>query len=184
MKKVLAFTGSNHSLSINRQVLQFAISLINPSKFEVTEIDLRDFEPIMLSLDVEREQGIPQQTTDLLELMSQFDGFIVACPEHNGSVPAFLKNIIDWMSRKERKFFNDKPLLLLSTSNGPNGAKTNLAALADSYPRFGAKVTGIYSLPSFSENFKDNQICNDSELNLLKAQIDVFQEMMVNSTSK
>lgn len=175
MKKILAFTGSNHSQSINRQVLQFALSLIDANRFDVTEINLTDFEPVMFSLDIERKHGIPKQTTNLLELMKQFDGYIIASPEHNGSVPAFLKNIIDWLSREDRKFFNDKPLLLLSTSDGANAAKTNLNLLAESYPRFGAKVTGTYSLPNFSENFKDKEIINSTELDLLKTQISIFE---------
>lgn len=175
MKKILAFTGSNHSKSINRQVLKFALSLMDKSKFEIQEIDLIDYEPIMLSLDYEREKGVPHETIELLELMSQFDGFVIASPEHNGSVPAFLKNITDWLSRKDRKFFGNKPLLLLSTSDGANGAKTNLNALAASYPRFGALLTGTYSLPKFSENFQEGKFVNSEELESLKEEIKTFE---------
>lgn len=75
MKKILAFTGSNHSKSINRQVLKFALEQIDRMSFEVKEIDLRDYEPVMLSLDEQRENGIPAETIELYELMQGFDGF-------------------------------------------------------------------------------------------------------------
>ncbi len=175
MIKILAFTGSNHSKSINRQLLRFTLELMDKRSFEITEIDLRDFEPVMLSLDEERENGIPLEMRKLYELMQGFDGYIIASPEHNGSVPAFLKNITDWLSRKEVKFFKDKPVLLLSTSNGQRGGKTNLGVLESGYPRLGAKVTGAYSLPSFSENFKDGKIVNQDELTRLETALSDFK---------
>ncbi len=175
MKKILAFTGSNHSKSINRQVLKFALELLDKRSFEVTEIDLRDHEPVMLSLDYQKEKGLPKETMELYDLMQDFDGFIIASPEHNSSVPAFLKNITDWLSRKELKFFKEKPVLLLSTSQGKRGGKTNLEVLESVYSRmFAAKITGTFSLPSFSENFQDGKIINEEQLELLKKNIQTF----------
>ena len=178
MKKILAFTGSNHSRSINRQLLKFTLDLIDKRSFEIKEIDLRDYEPVMLSLDEERENGIPKETLKLCELMQEFDGYIIASPEHNGSVPAFLKNIMDWLSRKERKFFQGKPLLLLSTSNSRNGGKTNLSFLAESYKRFDAEVTGTYSLAFFSEKFRDGKIIDEEEQIRLKESIKGFTQKL------
>lgn len=176
MKKILAFTGSNHSKSINRQLLKFALELMDKRSFEITEIDLRDYSPVMLSLDEEKQNGLPEETQKLHALMQDFDGYMIASPEHNCSVPAFLKNITDWLSRKELKFFKEKPVLLLSTSQGARGGKSNLGALEEGYPRFAAKVTGAYSLPSFSGNFRDGKIINEEELKLLKKHISKFSE--------
>jgi chromate reductase len=174
MKKILAFTGSNHSKSINRQVLKYALTLLDSTQFEIKEIDLREYEPVMLSLDYQKEHGIPKETIELNALIQAHDGFIIASPEHNGSVPAFLKNTTDWLSRHERKFFQDKPILLLSTSDGANGGKTNLEALAASYPRFGAKLTGRFSLPKFSENFQNGEIVSEEEKHGLLNEIEKF----------
>lgn len=175
MKKILAFTGSNHSNSINRQVLKFALDLLDKRSFEVTEIDLRDYEPVMLSLDYEKEKGLPEETLELYDLMQDFDGFIIASPEHNSSVPSFLKNITDWLSRKELKFFKEKSVFLLSTSKGKRGGSTNLTVLESVYSRmFAAKITGTFSLPSFSENFQDGKLTNEEELERLKQEISNF----------
>ena len=176
MKKILAFTGSNHSTSINRQVLKYSLTLLDSNRFEITEIDLRDFEPVMLSIDYQNEHGIPTQTIELYNLMQEFDGFMIACPEHNGSVPAFFKNIMDWLSRHDRKFFQDKPVMLLSTSDGANGGKTNLSALAASYPRFSAVISCTFSLPVFKDNFKEGRIINEEENLKLKEALELFSE--------
>ena len=177
MKKILAFTGSNHSKSINRQLMRFALELVDKNRFEIEEIDLQDFEPIMLSIDEQRENGIPKETNALYERMQEYDGFIIASPEHNGSTPAFLKNITDWLSRKDLKFFDGKPLLLLSTSNGKNGGKTNIRFLEDSYKRFSANVSGTYSLPEFKINFQDGKISDGQETEKLKESIAAFEEL-------
>lgn len=175
MKKILAFTGSNHSESINRQLLKFALKLLDENEFEITEIDLREYSPVILSLDEQKLNGIPEETEKLYELMQDFDGYFIASPEHNSSVPAFLKNITDWLSRKELKFFHEKPVLLLSTSQGKRGGKTNLETLESIYGRmFSAKIIGAYSLPSFSENFKDEKIINEEELKSLNEHISNF----------
>lgn len=175
MKKILAFTGSNHSKSINRQLLKFAIELMDKNEFEITGIDLKNYSPIMLSIDEQKQKGIPIETEKLYQLMQDFDGYIIASPEHNSSVPAFLKNITDWLSRKELKFFHEKPVLLLSTSQGKRGGKTNLEVLESVYGRmFAAKITGAYSLPSFSENFNGGEIVNEEELESLQNHISNF----------
>lgn len=177
MKKILAFTGSNHSKSINRELLKFTIELLDKNEFELTEIDLRDYSPVMLSIDEQKENGIPKETEKLYDLMQNFDGYIIASPEHNSSVPAFLKNITDWLSRKELKFFHEKSVLLISTSHGKRGGKTNLETLESIYGRiFAAKVTGTFSLPSFSENFNEGKIVNEEELKILQEKISTFSK--------
>ena len=47
MTKIIAFTGSNHSKSINQHLLKHAASLIE--KHEVEVLDLRDYESPMFS---------------------------------------------------------------------------------------------------------------------------------------
>jgi len=49
--------------------------------------------------------------------------------------------------------FQDKAMLLLSTSPGAGGAANVLAAATQSAPYFGAHVKASISLPSFYDNF-------------------------------
>lgn len=94
----------------------------------------------------------------LQEKMGEADGFIVSSPEHNGSMPAVLKNSIDWVSRLGRKVFNDKPTVFLTTSPGPRGGASALAHLLAIMPYQGAQVVGGYSLGSFHEKVEQGTL--------------------------
>ena len=47
---------------------------------------------------------------------------LIATPEYNRSVPALLKNAIDWASRRPDQPFKDKPIAIMGVSNGALGA--------------------------------------------------------------
>lgn len=152
--KIIAFSGSNHSRSINQQLVGFAAGMIRDCEVEV--LNLRNYDLPIYGLDLQRESGIPGEVQLLREKLLTADGFIVASPEHNGSIPAFFKNIIDWLSRIDQKIFNHKPVLLLSTSTGKRGGATNLATLEKLLPFWGAEVTGSWSLGSFSSQLQED----------------------------
>jgi len=168
MKKILAFTGSNHSQSINQQMLTISASKIVEN--EVTLIDLNDYPLPIYSLDIEAK-GIPEHVINLRNILAEHDALMIATPEHNGSMPAFLKNVIDWLSRVVEPgmgFFGvkDKPVLLLSTSPGATGGATNLKNMAELMPWWGADVKGIYSLGSYHDQFVDGQLIEETDLQL------------------
>lgn len=102
------------------------------------------------------EQGIPEQIRALRKLFDEADAFIISSPEYNGSLPAGFKNTLDWVSRIDGKIFQDKPVLLMSTSPGGRGGKSVLDHLTKVMPFWGAKIVGSFSLPKFNENFSDN----------------------------
>ena len=85
-------------------------------------------------------------------------------------MPAVFKNLIDWVSRLgdhlNPMFASNKPVLLLSTSPGPNGGATNIQTLTQLMPWWGADVRGSYSLSSFYENFADGKLNPDQDLEL------------------
>lgn len=182
MKKILAFAGSNSSMSINHQLIVSVAEIIDFAKVDV--IRLRDFEVPIFGIDAERETGIPKQMHELKNIISDYDGFIISTPEHNGIPPAFLLNILDWMSRINRRIFNEKPMLLLSTSDGARAGISALTILQNTIHRFGANVAGSYAFPSFFDNFSDAKITNIEELEKLKNQLNVFQEKIYNLETK
>ena len=155
MPKILAFAGSNHSNSINYKLVEYAVTKLN--KLEVQLLDIRKWEVPMYSIDMDPDQT-PDRIIELIKLIKDYDGFIIASPEHNGSIPAFFKNILDWLSRREKSIFNQKPMLLMSTSPGKGGASKNLDYLIKSLPYQGANVVSTFSLPSFYENYKEGVI--------------------------
>ncbi len=152
MKKILAFAGSNSSSSVNRKLVEHAKS--KAAEYEITLIDLRDFDAPMFSEDLEKASGVPESIMKLKEVFTDHDAFMIASPEHNGMMPAFFKNLMDWLSRAGGKIFQEKPVLLMSTSPGPRGGQTNLANMKNLFPYWGAKaVFADFYLGSFYQAY-------------------------------
>ena len=176
MKKILAFAGSNHAKSINYQLVEFTTSLI--SDCEITVLDIRDWELPMYSINLDPDQT-PEKITELIALIKDNDGYIIASPEHNGGTPAFFKNILDWLSRRGKNVFDNKPVMLMSTSPGPGAGANHLKYLINSLPYQGAQIASSFSLPSFQNNFQDGKVTSDhlsqltESINQLKGAISV-----------
>ena len=98
MPRILAFAGSSRRESINKKLVAIAAHGAGEAGAEVTLIDLKDFPLPLFDQDLEAEQGIPDDGQKLKKLFIDHDGLLIASPEHNGSIPALLKNAIDWVS--------------------------------------------------------------------------------------
>lgn len=162
--KILAFGASNSSTSINKQLATYAAGLVSGAEVEV--LDLNAFPLPLFSTDIEAEIGKPEQAKAFFEKIGQADAVVISYAEHNGSYTAAFKNLFDWMSRIDMKVYQGKPMVLLSTSPGPGGAQSVLAAASGSAPFFNADVKGTLSVPSFFDNFDvENQKLKNDELN-------------------
>lgn len=147
--KVLLFAGSNNPESINRNIVKYTEGFLR--SMETTCIDLKDYELPMYGIDREKREGIPKNAQRLSKLFQNHDAFVISVPEHNGSVPAFFKNSMDWLSRvqKEYRFFSNKPVLLLSTSPGPGGGQGAIDHAENIIKKLGGKVVNKLSIPRF-----------------------------------
>jgi len=154
MKNIVAFSGSNNPDSINEKLIQSVIQRY--PKYDIRFIDLKKFDAPIYAQDI-HSKGIPQSIIELYKIFQESEGFIIASPEHKGLPSAFLKNTIDWLSVITQKFFDNKPVLLLSTSPGAIGGKTHLGILAKLVPFWGGKLTATYSLGSFESTFDVNR---------------------------
>lgn len=151
MTKILAFSTSNSSVSINRTLVDYAVSLLDGA--DVQMLDIHDYEMPIYRHDREVEGGIPQLAHDFLAKIADADALIIGMPEHNGLYTAAFKNLFDWCSRIGREVFQNKPILLTSTSDGPGGAGRVLALAETAFPHFGAEVKAAFSLPLYSQAF-------------------------------
>ncbi|WP_044398159.1 NADPH-dependent FMN reductase [Lacinutrix sp. Hel_I_90] len=162
MKKIIAFAGSNSKTSINKQLATYAANSIEGVAIQV--LDLNDFNLPLYSIDLEKEKGIPEAVNKFLKYINDSDGIVLSLAEHNGAYSTAFKNLFDWLSRKEVKFWNKKPMLLLATSPGQNGANSCLSIAKDRFPRHDSEIIATFSLPSFHENFSAEGI-KDTALN-------------------
>ena len=149
--KILAFAASNSRKSINKQLVKYAASLVDGAEIEV--LDLNDYELPLFSVDREAELGHPELAKAFLSRIAASDALMISFAEHNGSYSAAWKNLFDWSSRIGPKVFQDKPMVLLSTSPGARGGASVLAAAPGSAPFFGGDVKASLAIPSFHENF-------------------------------
>ena len=159
MSKVIAFTGSNSSTSINDQLLQYTLNSL--VKVNVDYIDLKTLSIPIFSEDIEKSSGIPDDIKSLKAKIDVASALIVAVNEHNGAMSAFFKNITDWLSRTDPKYLQDKKILLLATSPGEGGAKFCLDYTIGNFEKFGGTIVDHFSLPSFQNNFSKSGLSDD-----------------------
>ncbi len=161
--RLLAFAASNSSRSINRELVRYAASLVEGA--QIDELDIHDFEMPLYRMDREEVDGIPQLAHDFLARIGAADAIIVSFAEHNGNYTAAFKNLFDWCSRLGRDVWQNRPMVLLSTSPGGRGGQSVLEIAAAAAPRFGGQVLGTLSVPSFATSF-DSQAgrLSDGEL--------------------
>ena len=152
--KILAFSTSGSSTSINKQLLINVLDHFKSSDIEL--VDLNEYEMTIYNSDKEIKDGIPAKAFEFQNKIDEADLIIMAMAEHNGAYTTLFKNLFDWMTRiPERKTFPDKKMVLVSTSPGPMGGKVSLEIAAKRFPYHGANVIGTFSLPSFYQNFKE-----------------------------
>ncbi|NRD20231.1 NAD(P)H-dependent oxidoreductase [Winogradskyella eckloniae] len=176
MKHIIAFAGSNSKQSINKQLAGFAASLVKDVTVDV--LDLNDFELPLYSVDVEQEDGFPENAKRFVEAIKNSDGIILSLAEHNGAYSVVFKNLFDWISRIEQKTFLNKPMLLMATSPGARGGATVLDIAKGRFPYHDAQIVGAFSLPSFYANFAEGKVSDEALNTQLLEQVKKFEDAL------
>jgi NAD(P)H-dependent FMN reductase len=170
--KILAFAGSLRSDSYNKKVIKVAAEGAKKAGAEVSLIDLNDFSMPIYNADLQEAEGFPENAVRFQEILLAHDGLLISSPEYNGSLPAALKNPIDWASRANGEIklgaaFNGKVAAIMAASPGAFGGIRCLNHL-----RSILSILGVTVLPkeyavgtvheAFDEsgNFKDAKMQN------------------------
>jgi len=160
MKRIVALAGSNSKESINKKLVNYTSKMLD--NVEIIQINLNDFELPIYGVDYESDNGIPSLVGELSKVFEKADGFVISLAEHNGSYSAVFKNIIDWLSRINTEFWNQKPMFLMTTSPGRRGGATVLQSALTTFPFLGAAIIESFALPSFYQNFSNGKITDHS----------------------
>ena len=163
MKQIVAFGASSSKKSINKDLATYVASIIKDANPVI--LDLNDFEMPIYSIDYENDHGIPEKAYKFKEKLKIADGIIISFAEHNSVYTAAFKNIFDWISRIEKVVWYNKPMFLLSTSNGDRGAKTVLQIAYNRMSFGNPHKIPTFSLPNFKKNFDKNNGILDIDLN-------------------
>ena len=132
--KILAFAGSMRADSYNKKLVQEAAKIARQMDARVTVIDLKDYPMPFYDADLEREKGMPSYAKELRDLMISSDCIMISSPQYNASIPAVLKNALDWLSRDEagnesHEAFKGKKIAIMSASPGKKGGAKGLIHL-------------------------------------------------------
>lgn len=177
MKQIIAFGASNSKNSINKKLASYVANKMEG--FEITILDLNDFEMPIFSIDRENENGIPPLAYEFKNHISNSNGIVISFAEHNGSYSAAFKNIFDWISRIEKDVWNSKPMFLLATSPGGRGAKTVLQIAKSKFLRMNQNTIASFSLPSFYANFSEERgIVDESFSRMLENELKKFTDAL------
>lgn len=177
MSTILAFAGSNSSTSINFKLVKYTASLATDHKVQLLNMANLPFP--MYSEDYEKENGFSNSLVEIKNDIQDADGVIISINEHNSNPSAYFKNFLDWLSRLDKRFLEDKKVLLMSTSPGGRGGIGALEAIKNVLPRFGATSVISFSLPSFYQNFEEGKGIIEPELSIAhqKAVADFLAEI-------
>jgi chromate reductase len=138
--RLLVFGASMREGSMNDRLASLAAAVAQEKGAEIERATMSDFECPPYDLDTELSTGIPAGAQALREKLLGTDGFIVASPEYNASMPGVLKNTIDWVSRFRPQPFNGKQALLIAASPSMTGGKVGLWALRQPLEHLGTRV--------------------------------------------
>jgi chromate reductase len=133
--KILVIPGSLRTGSLNAKLAAIIAAELALAGAEVTRISLSDFPLPIYDGDLQAKSGVPKHAINLKRLMSTHHGVVIVTPEYNSSVPALLKNAIDWVSRVQDlhetrgQVFRERAFAIAAASGGRLGGTRALAAL-------------------------------------------------------
>jgi chromate reductase len=143
--RLLAFAGSLRTASLNRKLVRILVEGAREAGAEVTLLELREHALPIYDGDIEAA-GMPEAVRRLQDLMREHDGLLISTPEYNGSIPALVKNTLDWISRpledgrSGTTLFRGKVAGICSASPGAAGGMRSLIVLRDALGKLGLWV--------------------------------------------
>jgi len=99
MTKLLVIAGSTRTAALSKKLARALCALAQGAGHEATFVDLREYAMPLYDGDLEDQQGMPEGAQRLWALVKAHDAVLVVTPEYNSSLPAVLKNALDWTSR-------------------------------------------------------------------------------------
>src|SRR5262249_53019551 len=136
--KVAVIVGSNRRESVNRR-LAHALTRLDADKLAFSFVQIDDLP--LYNQDLEAE--LPKSVARFKSEIAAADGLLFVTPEHNRSIPAVLKNAIDWGARPYgQNSWSGKPGAITGTSPGAIGAAIAQQHLRQVLGNLGVLVMG------------------------------------------
>lgn len=116
---VVGIAGSLRRESYNRKALKVAMRFAQEFCARVEEIDLNELNLPLYNEDI-TVNGFPDVVERMKHIVARADVMLIASPEYNYSVPAPLKNVLEWISRGKNAL-DGKSAAIFGVSTGAFG---------------------------------------------------------------
>lgn len=117
---ILTLVGSLREGSVNRQLAE-AAALHAPGDVSVITYGALGELPFY-NEDIDNDADRPKAADELRAAVQEADALLLVSPEYNGSLPAVLKNAIDWLSRPYGKgAISNMPAAVIGSAAGQYG---------------------------------------------------------------
>ncbi|MGP4090995.1 NAD(P)H-dependent oxidoreductase [Streptomyces sp. KR55] len=163
--RILALVGSLRAGSHNRQLAEAAV------KVAPEGADVQLFEGLadipFYNEDIDVEGSVPASAARLREAAATADALLLFTPEYNGTIPAVLKNAIDWLSRPYGAgAITGKPVAVVGTAFGQYGGVWAQDETRKAVGIAGGKVLEDVklSIPGSVTRFAETHPADDSEV--------------------
>src|SRR5437868_12342197 len=133
--KILVIPTTLRSGSLNAKLAAVAAHALAQEGAKITRISLSDFPLPIYDGDLQAKSGVPKHAVNLKRMMAAHHGVLIVTPEYNSSIPALVKNTIDWISRVQDphetrgQVFRGAVFGIASASGNRLGGTRALAAL-------------------------------------------------------
>ncbi|MFZ4153336.1 NAD(P)H-dependent oxidoreductase [Streptomyces pseudogriseolus] len=163
--RILALVGSLRAGSHNRQLAETAVKLAP----EGADIALHEglAEIPFYNEDIDVEGSVPAAAAQLREAAAAADALLLFTPEYNGTIPAVLKNAIDWLSRPfGAGAISGKPVVVVGTAYGQYGGVWAQDEARKAVGIAGGKVVEDIklSIPGSVTRFAETHPADDTEV--------------------
>ncbi len=170
--KLGIIVGSNRRESINRK-LAGALAELGGGAFAATFIPIDD----LPMYNQDNEQPVPDKVARFKIAVEASDALLFVTPEHNRSIPAVLKNAIDWGARPCGKTsWPGKPAAVTGTSGGAISTAVAQQHLRAVLANQGLHLMGGEAYIQFKPELIDAQgaVADENVRKFLKSFIDQF----------
>ncbi|MGY0612207.1 MULTISPECIES: NADPH-dependent FMN reductase [unclassified Luteimonas] len=174
--RLAIIVGSNRRDSINRKLAE-AMARLLPDTFEVSWPRIDDLP--MYNMDLEGAR--PAEVARFTDEVAAADAIAVVMPEHNRSLPAVLKNAIDWGSKPmDRNVWRGKPASITGTTPGAIGTAVGQQHLRQILGILGAVVQGGEAYIQFKPDLigADGDFASADTRAFLQAYVDGFVDLV------
>jgi chromate reductase len=176
LPRIAVIVGSSRRDSINRKLAQ-ALVRLGTGKFDATFARIDD----LPMYNQDNEGNLPPEVVRFKNDIARADGVLIVTPEHDRSIPAVLKNAIDWGARPWGKnSWPGKPAFITGTSPGAIGSALAQQHLRSVMTGLGVILLGGEAYVTFKPDLSDEHgnIGDDSTKKFLADFVDRFADLV------